>query len=176
MARAVTAEPRTKDLLALMGPVGGSIGRIFDLMEVAEEELKRAGQPKGMFMALLPPESMRDLIPDVYRSHCRELLARHKAGKSLEDPTRAELLCAVADVSLKAPLNATGAAAYMRLAKEVLRDERGRSLIPPDLLEDLPREPYKGAVDELLSGLHRRLFVPGRQAEPTRATTLGAFA
>lgn len=174
---AVKEGPRPDALLALLGPVGASLGRMFDLMGVADEEMQRAGQPKGMWPVLMPPESMRGLSRDVYRSHCRELLRRHKEGKSLEEPTDAEMLCAVSDCSLHAPFNETGYAAYLRLAKRVLVDEKGRSLLPREVRDEQPREPWEGAaVDELLGGLWRRLHVPGRRAEPTRATTLGAFA
>ena len=168
--------PGTNELLALMGPVGASIARTFDLIEVAEEEMKRAGQPKGMFAALTPPDVLDGVSRDVYRAHCRELLQRHKQGKSLEEPTLAEMLSAVAGASLKGPFNELGHAAYLRLAKRVLVDEKGRSLLPREGEHEEPREPWPGAVDELLAGLQPRLRVPGRRAEPTKATTLGAFA
>lgn len=157
-----------------MSPGGAGIVRVLDLMGVADEEFGKAGRPRGMWSVLYPPEAMQPLVDDVYRAHCRELLARHKRGESLEPATDAEMLLALSDASLHAPFNNLGGAAYATIARRVL-DKDGRGLFE-ETLRGLPSEPYKGAVDELLAGLQRRLTVAGRCAEPTRATTLEAFA
>ena len=91
-------------LLAAMGPVGARIGGVFDLMTVAEEELALASQPP-LFHVLVPPSNMVGLAPGVYRAHCRELIERYRTGYDLTWGTDAEALCALSEMSLRAPLN-----------------------------------------------------------------------
>lgn len=150
-------------LLALMGPQGAQIGRCFDLIEITEEEVKRAGSPEGMFMVLVPPAGMSELSSEVYRSHARELLKRHAAGEPLDLATDAELLCAFSEGSLRAPLNATGWAAYVALARRVFTSKEFRGQVAA--LSRGVHEPYEGAVEEILSDMRQRLRVPGRGAD-----------
>ena len=91
---------------------------------IAEEllsfhRLERAETPKGesLFQALRPFEPMEEVrAPAIYEAHCRELLARFKAGEPLAPATDVELICLLLRTSKAAPLNRLGLASLARLA------------------------------------------------------------
>lgn len=142
-------------LLKSMGATGGAIERTFRAMDIAEQELKRGRDRPGLFALLLPPTGMMSLADDVYRSHCRELIARKR---DFDLATDAELLVALVETSQLAPLNQSGMATYGVLATRVL----GESV--RDILgTDWPKEPWSGSTDELLSEMRRRARVPARE-------------
>lgn len=138
---------------------------MLDLIGVAGEEYEEAGRAEGMWSVLFPPPSMQGVVEEVYRSHCRELIERHRRGESLEPGTRAEMLLALSEASLRAPFNSTGLSAYALLARRVLVNKEGKCIVEEDV-RGLPREPYEGAVNELLAGLQQRLAVRGRGVTP----------
>lgn len=134
--------------------IGRAFARAMQLAEVAEAELACEGDPPGAFRLLMPPVSMFDKAPDVYRAHVRELLRRIDRGDDTRPATDAEVLCALAATSLDAPLSTGPAALYERLFARVMP---GR--VPEG---DPPRERYAGEVDELLGSMRRRLGDPDR--------------
>lgn len=133
----------------------------FSQMRAAEEELRRAfpergSEPDGLFGALCPRPEFRlwSRAPGVYRAHARELCVRAERRLDMAPGTDAECLLALSDMSLKAPLNATGTALYESLFKRVT----GRAV------EGEPaREPWPGAADELLHDMRRKLRDPSRR-------------
>jgi hypothetical protein len=127
-------------------------------MDVAEQELAAAAKAhpdkavalNGSFMLVAPPPGMAMLAPDVYRSHCRELLERVIRGENTDLGTDAECLTLALDTSLMAPYGSMGSSLCSRLFLSVF----GRL---PDGVEDNVREPWPGAVDEELQRLRRRV-------------------
>ena len=81
----------------------GQVSRAFALVDIAEEEMARAGRSRepGLFMRLRPPAILVPLVPKLYRAHVRELLGRSKPS---EDATGPMILAALAEMSLQAPL------------------------------------------------------------------------
>jgi hypothetical protein len=159
---------KTEKILGLLGATGARIARVFTLMGIAEEEIARAGQFEGDFLLLEPPGTMSDFVPDVYRAHCRELLARRAAGRPLDLATDAEILCALSDASLRFPLNRNAGAAYVIVFRKILGHlPAARSL---DLGDPRRMEDYEGAAEEIL-GRMRRHRVSGRRgiAAPRQA-------
>lgn len=86
-----------------------NIGRCFELMEIAEEEIAKAPSSTP-FLALQPPEQLAGKDDRVYRMHVRELLQRQ--GVALAIPTHAEMCCGYQQLSLLAPLNHAAAWLY----------------------------------------------------------------
>lgn len=138
------------------GEAKRSISRAFDLMAVAEEEIERAKRlhPEkaealhASFGILYPGDLARYGSDRLYRAHARELLDRVARGADLEPGTDAECLVAFSFASLRAPLSASATAAMERVFATVFPEERG---------ERAGREGYPGEVDEILSGLRRKI-------------------
>ena len=134
------------------------VGRCFDLMDVAEEEIKAAQERHAdsadkihaSFKLLCPSEAMSEKHQDVYRAHCREILNRVAAGNDTKLGTKAEAMVGLADASLAFPLGQIASALYHRLFGEVFGSETVKAL---DLGGVLITEPWPGASDELLSDL-----------------------
>lgn len=144
--------------------IKGTMSHVMSHLEVAERELARARRKYGAevphaFAILYPTPVLRGTAPRVYRSHCRELIRRVVRNQDTRAPTRAELMCAVSRMSLAAPLNEVGAAAYEYLFRRVM----GRAALERVLGDRGPaREPWPGAIGELLHGLRRRMRVETR--------------
>lgn len=140
----------------LESEVAGVVGRTFDLMRVAEEELSRAGDRPGWFAILVPPEGFTQLGDDVYRVHCRELIERLRRGQDCRPATDAELLAHVLRASLSCPLNQAGQAVAEHLFGELFPDHevvKTRDRMP---------EVYRGQVEEDLEAYRRMLRVESR--------------
>ncbi len=134
------------------------VDRTFDFMGVAEDEiaaamkgtksLERKRRINGVFLALMPGPLI-DLTEEVYRHHCRELIARAANEQDLYPGTTAEVLQMLEQTSLRSPLNRQGIALYERLFREVFGSlPEGREPTP---------EPWEGATDEMLRDARRRL-------------------
>jgi hypothetical protein len=126
----------------------------FELIAIAETELACEGNPPDAWRLLLPPEPMRDMHPNVYRAHVRELLRRLDRGEDTRPGTRPECLCALVEASLAAPLRGGYAAAFEVLFREVFPDRA----VPGTAA----REAYPGEVAEILTALRRRTGQPAR--------------
>ncbi len=132
------------------------IGRAFDLMRVAEEEIAAAklSAPRkrktlhALFKAMYPGELLA--YPDaVYRSHCRELIGRAKRGEDLAPGTDAEVLVMMSKASLAAPLASEFAHAMSTVFRRVF----------PDAPEDLAAgaEAWSGRTEEIIAEARRKL-------------------
>lgn len=135
---------------AIFGSASTPLRRAFEAMRIAEEELdrvfaSRAEQPDGIFTALVLPDVMRHMTPEVYRAHARELVARARDGEDLALATRAEVLAGLYEASTVAPLNAQANAVYVRLFAAVLPDLFARL---PDEARMVPAERWEGQVEE----------------------------
>lgn len=139
------------------------IRRIFDLMEIAEEELERVfpakkGEPKGIFLAVQPHEEFEFKDVYVYRMHVRELCERAKRGDDLNVATNAEMLMAILRASQTAPLNTEG----MVLAEHLFRSVYGAdSKAAKQVFGNAPmtREMYEGQLQEALHDARRKVRV-----------------
>lgn len=48
----------------------------FEAMELADDLCEEAGNPPGLFMALMPTPILRGMLPRLYEYHARELVER----------------------------------------------------------------------------------------------------
>lgn len=120
------------------GETGSILMWTFEVaMPTAEQVLRRYGDPPGLFRMLQPTPVLRGRPRRVLRAHYVELCCRFRDGRDLRPGTTAEVLCALSDASLVAPLNSTGAALAVRLAKTVIRfrEVAGRGSYPGELRE-----------------------------------------
>jgi hypothetical protein len=130
----------------------GVIGRTFDLMQIAEEEILAAGGRRGTplwgtFMLMQPGVLVR-YGDALYRSHCRELLARAATEKDTRPGTDAELCACFCKISLATPFQRDYALAY----------EEAFSRVMGTPLERVEREySYTSAGDEIVADMRRRL-------------------
>jgi len=56
------------------------------------------------FETLTPTEPLMDKSPELYEAHCKELIVRRISGENIKSATDAEIIAAISDLSLKAPL------------------------------------------------------------------------
>lgn len=135
----------------LSGLIRGNVGRLFDLMEIAEEELERAGVRRKGDLAELYPGPFLRTSADLYRAHARELAERMKHGQSCEPGTLAEALLVMIETSLAAPLTRAGQATYETLFARLLPDEAKRlGIVPSPGI-------HPGQVEEDIAALRKRL-------------------
>lgn len=136
------------------------IGKTFELLGVAEEEISRVKKRypnrapviDAFFMDLAPDEIMLPMIEEVYRAHCRELLDRVALDMDTRVATDAELLAHLSVGSLSLPFDLDHAALMGVLCMRVLDPARTQDLIPG------VQESYPGAVDELEAKLRSTLI------------------
>lgn len=142
------------------------IGRAFDLMEIAEEEIaaaKRRTCNRGVqsrihevFRSAQPGILLGFDNDDLYRGHVRELCERARLDEDLRPGTKAECIVALHGASLKAPLDRDAVALY----ETCFRDVFGATVDG--------REPgtgsWDGAVAKLLATLRRKLSCEERAA------------
>lgn len=147
-------------ILPLEGGHARTISRTFDLMAIAEEEIERAGgrgsKAWGAFGHLCPNE-LAGYSDDLYRHHCRELIARFVAGEKTEPGTTAECLATLSRTSLNAPLKGDPTNLMARLFRQVY----GRDVDGHEGQEI--RESFPGALDEMEQEMRRKL---SRQRKP----------
>jgi len=142
---------------AIFGGGSARIERAFDLMSVAEEEIKEAMRKaprkakalRDSFRYLYSPELVL-FADDLYRSHCREIFGRVKRGEDLSPGTDAECLVAFHEASLKAPPNADFARAMSEVFFRVFPDR-------PREVFDVGSESYPGRTGEIVAELRKKL-------------------
>lgn len=147
----------------LPAPVTNAIARTFARMEIAEDEIGRACREtpdaeeriERAFGALVPTASLRELSDELYRGHCREILARAAQGSDLRPGTRAEILATLSAASLSAPPTPVAFLLYQELFAV---------LFPEHLEANFPAiDGYEAdEVRALESKLRRKLSVPNR--------------
>lgn len=150
-------DARARRVLARQAGLPAGIVRAFDLMALAEEELAAAGNPVGAF-ALLMPGILAEYTDELYRSHCRELIARAKAGEDTSLGTLAEALVAMMVTAGASPLRPEALALTDHLFDRLFPGAREQMFpgVPPH------RERWDGQVAEDLSALRRKLAQPWR--------------
>jgi hypothetical protein len=90
----------------------------------------------------------------VYRAHCKELLERVANGVDTRPGTKAEVLGAISNLSMAAPLKSD--VAY--LMQKLMIDVFGYNPVGDIALY----ESYKGASDEIWSDMQKKLYVKDR--------------
>lgn len=155
------SDPRVEALLELLGGGGDKVRGLFALIEIAEEEIGEARRrhPLAEFaiqksFEILTPDAglFPGRNPEVYRAHCRELLARVAAGaskKELQLGTRAEVLCVMSGLSFEHPPGPQGSAMMSTIFDEIFP-----GVAQPD--GPIP-EPWPGATEELLGAFQRKI-------------------
>lgn len=129
-----------------------TVSNVFNRMEIAEEELARAGV--DCFWELCSTDGFDIAAVWLYRAHARELCERARDSLSLVPATYAEMCLALRDTSLKAPLNEQGRTAYQRAFSRAL--VLGDQEVPVWLQSAEGREPWPGAADEILDEVRRK--------------------
>lgn len=160
------------DFYAVLNAIAGgnsfwnTIRNTFELIEVAEAEIDRAkeqhpAQAEALHRAfsLLRPHLVGSYQNhELYRHHCRELLARVVKGQDTRPGTQAEGLVALNEVSLQTPIIHDAAAAYAQLFQAIFPHRT-------DIVAALPaQERYPGRVAEIIGELSRKLTQDWRRA------------
>lgn len=144
-----------------------SIADIFGAMDVAERAIAAARIPRAkqgnLFSLLLPPAPMRGLAPAVYASHVAELCVRWKRRADMRLATGTEMMIALSEASLRAPLEPNALAAYEVLFGRVM----GRKAARKVRARVDPQGSWPGAVEELLAQLAKQAQSPDRVRETT---------
>jgi hypothetical protein len=130
------------DLLDML-PNGNRIGELFAMMEIAEDEIAKAKRrhPKyadaihNAFQYMCPQNIAGwggAINTDLYRHHCRQICDRIATGEDINLATDAELLLAMKDVSLAAPINNEGKYIYFKLFAGVF-PSIAKDIVPADI-------------------------------------------
>ena len=156
-----SAETQTKadvslppEMMDVLGEIADVVARAMNFVEAAERVLKRlqSAHPDHTealdktFMTLVPVDGMEGMPLPLYERHCEELLQRVIDRADLREITKAEALFILSMGSLRAPLNTTAFLLYARLFGELYPEDHAMVI---GQLQDLPREPHTGAVDQL---------------------------
>lgn len=136
--------------------VFSTIGKVFDLVKIAEEEIEDAvakhpdktKELRDAFQEHLFPGDLARFGERIYRAHAREILTRISEGTDPTLGTLAECLVTLSLASLKAPLTSGHLAAMEKAFKHVFpeRDEA-----------NVGREAWPGETDEILNDIRRKI-------------------
>lgn len=154
-----TLLPGTKEIL-------GSIGEDLERIDWAEEEIRAAqkrhpGQAARVWhgFSLLRATHRRLEFELLFRAHCREILDRIAAGEPTQPGTAAEVLAALAEASLRAPLNTETGGLYFRMWRVA-----GLPPLGDDIGQLEHYEAITGSrIDDLEAQSRRRLTAPDRK-------------
>lgn len=149
-------------------PALGSVGVVFDLMEVAEDEIASAKRrwPDDekiiyrSFQLMVPTRSV--LVESLYRCHVRELILRVRTGKDTRPGTSAEVLGLLKDSSLASPLKGYAVMLYGRLFCRLFPTE-AEGVWATGALE-YEEKTHGCQADELFAEAQRKLSVDSRKA------------
>lgn len=147
---------------AMLAMLPSGIGSIFGMMEIAEDEIARAKEHypdrekeiHAAFGVMCPPARMEQR-PALYRVFAREICERIARGQiaatAINTITDAEMLNALAETSLRVPLNRPGYALYAELFCKY------RDILDPKGQIDFPTEryDYAGQREELIEVIRR---------------------
>lgn len=144
------------------------LGSIFELMDQAEDEIKRAQRqhPKHAMrlyhaFKLLSAGEFENLPTEqVYSAHCRELLDRVATRADTTLPTNAEVCMAMVHISQRAPLTTEAVLVYMRAFNAVLPGQL--SEWDGDSVAHYEHVASETGVAEVTKELHRKLRRPER--------------
>lgn len=134
--------------------LGATLGGFVRKLEIAEEEIERAGLKEDgeIFLSLSPPGLLAGKDLQLYRAHVAELCERRARGgglKDLEGGTLAEALCLVMAIATKTPISSSWAHTAEWLFEEVM----GRPAV--DDGEPLGRESWLGEREEIIAKLRK---------------------
>ena len=108
-----------------------------------------AGIIDQSFEALTPTEPLMDKSPELYEAHRKELIVRRISGENIKSATDAEIIAAISDLSLRAPLIRDCVYVMQKLFKKLFPGKL------PDLLEI--HESYEGSHLAVEMELRRKL-------------------
>jgi len=153
--------------------------RVFDLIEVCEQEINRgmeeypmrAEMIYNMFMPLGKMASpFVDFTPDLFRSHCREIIARigNRLGKEeLNCGTSAECILCIYDLTMLQPVTQDCGTMYYKLWKIVFGeypDLTGHGMTQEEIEREMTHSSYDGAA-EIEIGILRKSIGKKRKVE-----------
>lgn len=130
--------------------------QVFEMMEIAEELIStykkqypdKKEKIHNAFTYMRPSKYLQNVPAKVYRIHAREILDRIVEGKDLKPGSDAELLTAFSEISLKIPMHAEPATAYIRLAKKHF----------PGVVDlEYEYESYPGSIEETYQELRQKM-------------------
>jgi len=147
--------------------IGGppSITRAFELMGVAEEEIKaakkrhpaRTNEIQDSFLALMPPPSMCLMRDDLYRSFAREILDQIGKGHK-RSATNAEVAVCLYNTCLKSPIARDFAVAYWLAMKAALGEKKMAEVLgTDDIYTDEDLRAGRERLNEIKHDISRRL-------------------
>ena len=178
-AQVVTKAPglaaTASEVTDILGPaLGSELNSLFGLMEIAEDEIAKAQMKHpdhadlvwhtfGILNCYDYPFGKRH--PDVYRSHCRELINRAIAGENLGLATMAEMLIGIMHFFTFAAPGRDGGCIANHLFNVVMgegtfrltyeRIQKANGLPTEDIEQFVPSEPWAGFIDEQLDRIRR---------------------
>ena len=153
-------DPRVAELLG--EGLAGAVESAFGSMEIAEEEIAAAGGSRDdqddpvwkAFSLLLPTHDLMRRTEFVYRAHCRELLARVRAGEDTRPATDAEIVCGISDASHATPLNGPVVGLQMRLFQRTFPEQFQQLDVGIEV--DQYERMYGSQIDEWEARLRRK--------------------
>lgn len=142
---------------SLLAELPNPIASVFARMGIAEDEIAAAKKrwPKNAkrihtaFKWCCPSELLRDKTDELYKVHVQEIIERVASGKDPVPLTRAEVLAALSNASLAAPLGSRSEALMTELFNEL-----GLGSVEP------AREPWKGSNAELFAEMRCTTRLP----------------
>jgi hypothetical protein len=163
-------ELSTGMMLTMLGRNSHLVVSTFRTMAVAEEELANAKAAKPACATVIDrvfgigyrTDPLIRKGESVYRIHFKELIERVLKNEDTRPATKAEVLCALLDTSLAAPL---------RRDPQALAEALWRELFPRQPMSkrrDQTRPTYKGSVVELFEQMQRKLAVAARVIDENR--------
>jgi len=167
MYAALEESPATKVTATMVLPkiISESLERMQmagELIELAKRrEPSKATDIDSVFVSLRPSELLKNKADWVFKAHARELIRRAVNRRDLNPATRAEVMCFLYELSLKAPLRGQPASLYV----DIFRSVAPKKLT--DKIEDMP-EPWEGANEELEIELRKKLAQERRPRVATR--------
>jgi len=157
---------------AMKEAVGPRIVQTFRYMGIADDTIKEASRtwyprrrgappperrPSGAWLATYPTPPLVGKCDTLYRSHVVEMIERYMNWQDPRSATRAEVLVALLNTALKAPLVQGG----QYLTERLFIDIFGQ--LPSGEREPVEHEPHAGFFDEELEAARKKLAHPERR-------------
>lgn len=153
-------------LQAILDDTTTLLAGLFEQMDWAEDEIRRAGRRRRRhadllfhcFLLLTPTAELMG-TEFVYRSHCRELLRRVLSGEDTRAGTAAEVVCALSAASTVAPFTSPANGLYFRMWAMAFPEQPNFGADRLDHHEALEAS----VIDDMETTLRRKLAVSTRQ-------------
>jgi hypothetical protein len=163
------------DITSALSAVGApsTIARTFELMGVAEEEIKvaKSRHPSkaqiidDSFMELVPPDGMLEFGNLLYRCFVKERLDQIARGHQ-RTATNAEVAMTISRVSNKTPIHQDFAAAYWLAMCDMLGTKTMQALVKDEAANVYTTSQLKEGqerLDEIKNDINRRLLQQERK-------------